>query len=156
LDPFDPSLESFGGIILAKVGMGKSYLLKLLARRLHNVEVWIVEQRTPAEYAGVENVKSFNLAEVDYQLRADKLRTFVSDLWDAAKRDPRPRLLILDELWSLLRDPALAALIEEIARIGRHHYLSLFIATQQVRELLASGRAVLDNAAIRIYLKQHD
>jgi len=157
LDPFDPSLESFGGIVLAKVGAGKSYFLKLLAGRLEDVEVLIVEQRNPAEYTGVARAKSFNLADIPYGERAERLRGYVSDLWDAAKRDPRPRLLILDELWSLLRDPALAALIEEIARIGRHHYLSLWIATQQVQELLTSdqGLAVLNNSAIKVYLKQN-
>jgi hypothetical protein len=156
LDPFDMSLESFGGIVIAKVGAGKSYFLKLLARRLENVEVLIVEQRTPPEYTGVMGARTFNLADVPYSERADRLRTFVSELWELAKREPRPRLLILDELWSLIRDPALAALVEEIARIGRHHYLALWIATQQCRELLDTGKAVLDNAAVRIYLKQHD
>jgi hypothetical protein len=156
LDPFDMSLESFGGIVIAKVGAGKSYFLKLLARRLEGVEVLIVEQRNPAEYTGVAGATNFNLADVEYGDRANVLRTFVSDLWEKAKSDPRPRLLVLDELWSLLRDPSLAALIEEIARIGRHHFLSLWIATQQCRELLDTGKAVLDNAAIRIYLKQHD
>lgn len=156
LDPFDPSLESFGGIVVAKVGMGKSYLLKLLARRLEEVEVLIVEQRTPAEYSGIVGATTVNLADVPFEQRAEHLRSFVSDLWEAAKVSPRPRLLVLDELWSLLRDPALAALIEEIARIGRHHYLALWIATQQCRELLESGRAVIDNAAVRVYLKQHD
>ncbi len=157
LDPFDLSLESFGGIVLAKVGAGKSYFLKLLAGRLKDVEVLIVEQRTPAEYTGVAGAKSFNLADVSYNERGDRLRSFVSALWETAKRDPRPRLLVLDELWSLLRDPALAALIEEIARIGRHHYLSLWIASQQVQELLTSdqGLAVLNNSAIKVYLKQN-
>lgn len=156
LDPFDESLESFGGIVLAKVGAGKSYLLKLIARRLKGVEVRIVEQRTPAEYTGIPGAHTFNLADIPYEDRARCLRDYVSELWDTAKRDPRPRLLILDELWSLLRDPALALLIEEMARIGRHHYLSLWIASQQVQELLASdqGKAVLNNSAIKVYLKQ--
>lgn len=158
LDPFDPTLESFGGVVLAKVGMGKSYFLKLLARRLDDVEVIIVEQRTPAEYAGIAGATTVNLADTAYGERAAVLRDYVRSLWALAKADPRPRLLILDELWSLLRDPELAALVEEIARIGRHHYLSLWIATQQVKEMLDSdgGQAVLNNAAIRIYLKQHD
>lgn len=156
LDPFDLSLESFGGIVLAKVGMGKSYFLKLLARRLAGVEVLIVEQRTPAEYGGVAGARVLNLADTPAGQRAGVLRDYVSRLWSEAKADPRPRLLVLDELWSLLRDPELATLIEEIARIGRHHYLALWIATQQVQELLQSGKAVLDNAAVRVYLKQHD
>lgn len=158
LDPFDPSLESFGGVILAKVGSGKSYLLKLLARRLGGVEVLIVQQRSPNEYANIEGAQTLDLAtSTTTEERAARLRDFVSALWETAKRDPRPRLLILDELWSLLRNPDLAALVEEIARIGRHHYLSLWIATQQVKELLTTeqGLAVLNNAAIRVYLKQH-
>lgn len=158
LDPFDDSLESFGGVILAKVGAGKSYLLKLLARRLHGVEVLIVEQRNPPEYIGVGGAHTLSLADLPTdEDRAARLRDFVSALWATAKRDPRPRLLILDELWSLLRKPALATLVEEVARIGRHHYLSLWIATQQVKELLSSeqGLSVLNNAAIRVYLKQH-
>lgn len=158
LDPFDPDLESFGGIVLAKVGAGKSYFLKLLAMRLQGVEIWIVEQRTPAEYAGIPNTHSINLQDTPIKQRATVLREFIENLWATAQRDPRPRLLILDELWALLRDGDLTDLVEEIARIGRHRYLSLWIATQQVRELLASsgGEAVLSNTAIRIYLKQHD
>lgn len=158
LDPFDDDLESFGGIVLAKVGMGKSYLLKLIALRLKNVETMIVEQRIPAEYENVPRARSVNLAEVAYDQRAIVLREFIENLWETAKRDPRPRLLILDELWSLLRDDALAALVEEIARIGRHRYLSLWIATQQVSDLLSSrgGLATLENASMRIFLKQHD
>lgn len=157
LDPFDPSLESFGGVVLAKVGAGKSYFLKLLALRLAGVEVLIVEQRTPAEYRGIPAV-TLNLADLPLSERADCLRRFVSELWEMAKRSPKPRLLVLDELWSLLRDPSLAVLVEEIARIGRHHYLALWIATQQVSEMLATneGKAVLDNAAVRVLLKQHD
>lgn len=155
LDPFDMSLESFGWVVVAKVGAGKSYFIKLLVRRLRGVEVWIVEQRIPAEYRGIE-ARTLNLADYPQPERASRLRDYVSQLWDTAKRDPRPRILILDELWSLLRDPTLAALVEEIARIGRHHFLSLVIATQQVQELIDSGKAVLDNAAVRVMLKQHD
>jgi hypothetical protein len=138
--------------------MGKSYFLKLIARRLPGVEVLIVEQRTPAEYRGIRGAVTVNLADLPYAERASRLREFVSQLWETAKSDPRPRLLILDELWSLLRDPAVASLVEEVARIGRHHWLALFIATQQVKEMLDSdgGQAVLNNAAIRVLLKQHD
>ena len=92
-----------------------------------------------------------NMAE-----RTAQLREFVTRLWETARADPRPRMLILDELWSLLRDEGLASLVEEIARMGRKYYLSLWIATQQIQELIESpyGMAVLNNAAIRVYLQQ--
>jgi hypothetical protein len=156
LDPFDRSLESFGGLVIAKVGAGKSVLLKLLCRRLRGVDIHIVEQRVPPEYAGVPTAKTINLADFPAGEHADRLREFVEALWEEANRNPRPRLLVLDELWSLLRSPDLADLVEEVARIGRHRGLSLWIATQQTQELLESGKAVLDNAAIRVYLRQHD
>jgi len=160
LDPFETLLESFGGVVVAKVGAGKSYFLKLLAMRLKDVEVWVVEQRNPPEFSAVKGIHSFNLADVPLGERAKRLRAFVAEMWERAKADPRPRLLILDELWSLLLDPELAATVAELARIGRHHYLSLWIATQQVADLLDPsqgpyGMAVLNNAAIRVYLKQH-
>lgn len=158
LDPFDDSLESFGAVVIAKVGMGKSYLLKLLARHLPNVEVWIVEQRNPPEYAeAVPNAHTVSLAGLeDDDARALKLREFLNNLWDQAARDPRPRMLILDELWSLIAASGTRSLVNEIARIGRHRYLSLWIATQQAKDLLRDGQAVLDNCAIKIFLKQHD
>jgi hypothetical protein len=157
LDPFDPSLESFGGLVLAKVGAGKSFLLKLIASRLSDVEAFIVEQRLPPEYTNVAGAVSLSLGDLESDdERVSRLGEFIEQLWTQAKADPRPRILILDELWSLIREPRLARRVEEIARMGRHYYLSLWIATQQVRELLLSAPAVLDNAAIRIYLKQHD
>jgi DNA helicase HerA-like ATPase len=82
------------------------------------------------------------------------MRSWLSNLWDTARRDPRPRLLVLDELWSWLRRPELAAIVEEIARRGRKFFLALWIASQQIEELLRDAKAVFDNAAIRIFLQQ--
>lgn len=156
LDPFDRSLESFGGLIVAKVGAGKSVLLKLLARRLHGVEVYIVEQRDPPEYRGVPHATTISLAGLSDEERVAKLRSFIDNMWATAQRDPRPRLLVLDELWSLLHESDLAKMVAELARMGRHYGLSLWIATQQVDDLLRDGKAVLDNAEVRVYLRQHD
>lgn len=158
LDPFDESLESFGMVVVAKVGAGKSYLNKVICEHLPGVEVRIVEQRSPSEYADINNVRILNLAAYeDIEARAQALSEYVDELWADAKRNPRPILLVLDELWSLLKYYKLAAKVQELARIGRHHWLSVCIATQQIEELLKSedGLAVLNNAAIRVYLKQH-
>jgi len=156
LDPFDPSLESFSVLVVGKTGVGKSYLLKLIIRRLRDVEVHIVERRNPSEYAGTPNAHVCNLAGIPTQQVVSRLREYITALWNEAKANPKPRLLILDELWKWLKEPELADLVEEVAREGRSAYLSLLIATQQVRELLASGEAVLDNAPTKIYLKQND
>jgi len=156
LDPFDLSLRSFGCLITGSVGSGKSFLLKLILLGLEDVETWVVEQSEPTEYDGIPGVQWVTLADLSQAEQAAQLRQFVSNLWDTARREPRPRLLVLDELWSLLKRPELVDLVEEIARRGRKYYLSLWIASQQIEEIIESAKAVFDNAAIRVYLQQED
>jgi hypothetical protein len=170
LDPFDAALEGFSGVVVGKKRMGKSYLMKIIARGLaaRGVEVTIIEQRNPPEYAVLAHLPNIELINIE-QIAADEedadvqtakrvahLRKVTGELWDRARRDPRPRMLIIDEAWMLLRHAHTAAWIETVARTGGHFGLALWILTQQVRELLESGRAALDNAEIRIFLKQHD
>lgn len=163
LDPFDMSLEGSAGVIVAKKRVGKSYFMKILIRGMveRGVEVNIIEQRNPPEYqslTALPNVNLLNIADMEPREQVAQLKAFTSNLWDRARTDvpPRPRLLVVDEAWALLRDPELAAWVELVARTGGHFHLSLWVITQQVRELLSTGRAVLDNTEIRVYLKQHD
>jgi hypothetical protein len=154
LDPFDLSLRSFGGLITGSVGSGKSFLMKLLLMGLEGCEKIVVEQAEPPEYAGLDGVHHVSLADLSEAEQALKLREFITNLWATARADPRPRLLVLDELWALIKRPELADLVEEVARRGRKFYLALWIASQQVEELIESAKAVFDNAAVRIYLQQ--
>lgn len=156
LDPFDESLRSFGGLITGSVGSGKSYFLKLMLRRMAGVEKHLVEHSDPPEYDGVPDLHTFSVAELSEAEQATQLREYITRLWATAREDPRPRLLVLDELWSVLRRAELAALVEEVARRGRKYGLALWIATQQIEELLMDGKAVFDNAAIKVYLQQED
>jgi len=156
LDPFDPSLRSFGGLVTGSVGSGKSFLLKLLMLGLQGVETHVVEQSEPSEYGGIPGVHWHALHGATEAEQAVSLREFVTNMWALARSDPRPRLLVLDELWSLIRRPELAELVEEIARRGRKFYLALWIASQQIEEILENAKAVFDNASIRIFLQQED
>ncbi len=157
LDPFDESLRSFSGLLTGSVGSGKSYLLKLLLRHLDpRVEKRLVEHSDPPEYDGVPGLQVLNIADQTEAQQAESLRAYITDLWALARADPRPRLLVLDELWSILKREGLRDLVEEIARRGRKYGLALWIATQQVEDLIEFGKPVFDNAAIRVYLQQED
>lgn len=157
LDPFDESLRSFSGLLTGSVGSGKSYFLKLLLMHIDpKVEIRIVEHSDPPEYDGVPGLLTYSVAEMSESEQATKLRQYISDLWVLARSDPKPRLLVLDELWSVLKRPELADLVEEVARRGRKYGLALWIATQQVEELIESGKPVFDNAAIKVLLQQED
>lgn len=168
LDPFDPSLEGFSGVVIGKKRMGKSYFMKIMARAQarRGVEVTIIEQRRPAEYAVLAsepNIRIVNVEEVANDTdepsvaaakRVQFLRSFLIEYWNTCRANPRPRMLIIDEGWALLRAAQLADWVEEVARTCGHFGLSFWLLTQQVRELLETGRAVLDNTEIMVFLKQ--
>lgn len=70
--------------------------------------------------------------------------------------DRRPRLIVVDEAWLLMQQPAGAAFLLRAAKAGRKHWAGLTIATQDTADLLGSdlGKAVIANAATQILLRQ--
>jgi hypothetical protein len=170
IDPFDDSLEGFSGVVVGKKRMGKSYFMKVLARGLARlgVEVTIVEQRRPPEYAVLSNEPNIYLVNVEEMASDDDepdvavakrsafLKKFTTEYWNRCREDPRPRMLIIDEAWGLLRYAQSSAWIEEVARTCGHFGLAFWLLSQQVREFLATGEAVLDNVEIIVCLKQLD
>ena len=57
-------------------------------------------------------------------------------VWAAAARDPRPRLLVVDEVWSIMQHPEGAAFMVSMAKRARKHRLGLQFITQDVQDLL--------------------
>ena len=85
-------------------------------------------------------------------------------VWAAAAQDPKPRLLVVDEVWSIMQHPEGAAFMVSMAKRARKHRLGLQFITQDVQDLLSedssraitghSGRALLQNAAFKLLLQQ--
>lgn len=68
----------------------------------------------------------------------------------------RPRLVVVDEAWLLMREPAGADFLFRMAKAGRKHWAGLTVATQDTADVLGSelGKAVVANAATQILLRQ--
>ncbi|WHT20193.1 ATP-binding protein [Crossiella sp. CA-258035] len=68
----------------------------------------------------------------------------------------RPRLVVVDEAWLLMRQPAGAEFLFRMAKAGRKHWAGLTVATQDAADVLGSeiGKAVIANAATQILLRQ--
>jgi type IV secretory pathway VirB4 component len=68
----------------------------------------------------------------------------------------RPRSVIVDEAWLLMRDPAGAAFLARLAKSARKYWTGLTVSTQDTGDVLSSdlGRAVVANAATQILLRQ--
>ncbi|MFF1609543.1 VirB4 family type IV secretion system protein [Amycolatopsis sp. NPDC058278] len=68
----------------------------------------------------------------------------------------KPRLVVVDEAWLLMKEPAGAAFLFRMAKASRKHWAGLTVATQDTADVLGSdlGKAVVANAATQILLRQ--
>ena len=91
------------------------------------------------------------LRPVGTLLALDAIWTRVTD-----PADRRPRLVVVDEAWLLLQQPAGAQFLLRAAKSGRKHWAGLTVATQDTADVLGTdlGRAVVTNAATQILLRQ--
>ena len=109
-------------------------------------------------------VTVFDLRLLEPELRPAAAMVCTETVWAAAARDPRPRLLVVDEVWTIMQHPEGAAFMVSVAKRARKHRLGLRFITQDVQDLLAedpsnpitghSGRAMLQNAAFKLLLQQ--
>jgi conjugal transfer ATP-binding protein TraC len=113
-------------------------------------------------FAGPTNVELdrhlvvFNIQQLEEELRPLAIHLIATFVWRRVRQERRPRLLVIDEAWSLLRYPEGGGFISAMARRARKYYLGLVTITQDVADFLRSdhGRAVLVNAALKLLMKQ--
>lgn len=107
----------------------------------------------------------FNLQVMQPKMRAAAALVCAETVWTMATRDPRPRMLVVDEVWSIIKDPEGAEFMMNSAKRARKHMLGLTSITQDVGDLLAenasegviggAGKSLITNAAYQILLRQH-
>jgi len=98
----------------------------------------------------------FNIQALEPELRPLGIHLISSFVWNQVCRSRRPRLLIIDEAWSLVQYPEGGAFLASMARRARKYYLGLVTITQDVEDFLTSDhrRTVLANAALKLLMKQ--
>ncbi len=98
----------------------------------------------------------FNIQALEPELRPLGMHLIASFVWNQVRRSRRPRLLIIDEAWSLVQYPEGGAFLAGMARRSRKYYLGLVTITQDVADFLGvdHGRTVLANAALKLLMKQ--
>jgi len=81
----------------------------------------------------------------------------IEHIWSAIADPTRPTLVVLDEGWSLLNNPASARFVAEATRTGRHHGIATLNLSQLVTDYEGPlGRTVIDNASVSLLLAQSD
>jgi hypothetical protein len=99
----------------------------------------------------------FGLLDLDEASWPVAMHLLAGWVWTQVRRQPgRQRLLVVDEVWRLLRHPAGAAFLANLARLARAAGLGLVAISQDVRVVLEDkhGRTMAENAATVLLLGQ--
>ncbi|MPZ99102.1 MAG: conjugal transfer protein TraC [Dehalococcoidia bacterium] len=98
----------------------------------------------------------FNIRDLEEELRPVATYLIADHVWREVTRDPRPRVLLIDEAWSLMRYPEGARFLGEMARRARKRWLGVTTVTQDVQDFLgsAAGHTVLANSSVQLLMRQ--
>jgi hypothetical protein len=102
----------------------------------------------------------FNIADLDEELRPLGLYLVSDCLWTHVRREhllvPRPRLLLVDEAWSLLQFPEGGRFLSRLVRRARKRFLGVVTISQGINDFLSSewGQTILSNSATKLLMKQ--
>ncbi|MEV0675914.1 DUF87 domain-containing protein [Actinosynnema sp. NPDC050436] len=131
-----------------------------LAARLHP----FVEGGFSSLFDGPSSVRPegslvvFSLRDLPDELKGIGTLLTLDAVWRRVS-DPairRPRLVVVDEAWLLMKEKSGAEFLFRMAKASRKHWAGLTVATQDTADVLGSdlGQAVVTNAATQILLRQ--
>ena len=110
-------------------------------------------------------VTAFNLKNLPSRLKPVATSICAEVVWGLAVTRPKPRILVVDECWTVLSTPSGAEALLTIVKRARKYQLGLIAITQDVQDFLAedsgaglitghAGRALLQNSAMKLAFQQ--
>lgn len=114
----------------------------------------IFDQRSNLEIQNTFTV--FSIRDLEDELRPLAMYLILDFIWTRIKKTMKKRILIIDEVWYLMKYPDSAVYVYSIAKRARKYYLALTTITQDIEDFLATdyGKAIVSNSSIQILLKQ--
>ncbi len=98
----------------------------------------------------------FSVRELQDVLRPIAMFVILDFIWTRVRKDLKPRLMVVDEAWHMMRYEDSAQFLYSIVKRARKYYLGLTTITQDVEDFLARdiGKAIVTNSALRVLFKQ--
>ncbi|MPZ49764.1 MAG: conjugal transfer protein TraC [Dehalococcoidia bacterium] len=98
----------------------------------------------------------FNVRDLEPDLRPLGVYLIADYIWRQVRRTRRPRMLLIDEAWSLMQHEEGARFLSSMSRQARKYYLGLTTVTQDVEDFLATpeGHTVLANSSVQLLMRQ--
>ena len=111
----------------------------------------------PTTTAPSGHLVSFSLRELPDELKTVGTLLVLDAIWrQVTSPERRRRLVVVDEAWLLMRDPAGATFLLRMAKAARKQWAGLAVITQDAADVLGSdlGAAIVANSATQVLLRQ--
>jgi len=98
----------------------------------------------------------FGLRDLEDELRPIAMYSVLNSIWAQIRRQRKKRLLVVDEAWVLMKYPAGAEFLFNIAKRGRKYYCGLSTISQDIPDFMSSsqGKAIVTNSSMQMLMKQ--
>ncbi len=98
----------------------------------------------------------FDIKDLSESLRSIMMMVIANFVNNQVKKNPSKRMLVIDEGWMLLQEPASARFISNLVRRARKYYLGVTIISQQANDFLNQdyGKAIASQSSLRILMRQ--
>lgn len=98
----------------------------------------------------------FGIRDLEENLRPVAMYIVLDYIWNRVRKNPRKRVLIVDEAWYLIKHKDSGAYLHSFAKRARKYKLGLTTITQDVEDFLSTeeGKAIITNSSLQIILKQ--
>lgn len=99
----------------------------------------------------------FSIRDLEEQLRPVAMFLILNFIWNKARFETRKRLVVVDEAWVLMKHKDASEFLFSLAKRARKYFVGLTVITQDVEDFIGTpqGRAIVNNAAMRILLRQN-
>ncbi|MGB9882953.1 MAG: VirB4-like conjugal transfer ATPase, CD1110 family [Microgenomates group bacterium] len=98
----------------------------------------------------------FGIRDLEENLRPVAMYIILDFIWNKVRRDPKRRILVVDEAWYLIKNKDSGAYLHSFAKRARKYKFGLTTITQDVEDFLSTdeGKAIITNSSLQIILKQ--
>lgn len=98
----------------------------------------------------------FSLRDMQDALRPIAMYIILDFIWTRVKKSLKPRLLIVDEAWYMMRYKDSALFLWGIVKRARKYFLGLTTIAQDIEDFTSQdiGKAIVTNSALRVLFKQ--
>ncbi len=149
-----PVLQDLYKVLLSMEENESQSLAKRLEKFITGSASGIFDKKTNIEINNEFTV--FSIRDLSEELRPAAMYLMLDYIWTKVKKKKKKRILMIDEAWILMKYPDSAQFINGLAKRARKYYLGVTTITQDVEDFFATdyGKAVVNNAAMQILLKQ--